>query len=190
MQLLTINFNGKQILPKIQKHSPWGVPQICSEFTEEHPCLCVVFINLNSRFGCSPVNLLHICRIPFCHFVRKLMRDCFWIFYFIRFVIQVKENLHTYILARQIDVNKYICRFQASFSVLRTVSTARRLMKNSCCESFNIIFEAQFMLFPPHFYGKQKLFLRNYSISFIFAFQEHQKCIFEASGKAKMQMNF
>ena len=174
---------------------PRGVLQTCSEFTGEHPRICVVFINLNSRFGCSPVNLLYICRIPFCHFVRKPLEDCFWIlfslfsqliFYFIRFVIQVKENRYAYILARLIDENKYIYRFHASFSVLRAVSTTRRLLKNSCCESFNIIFEAQVMPFPPHFYVKQKLFLRNYSISFIFAFQEHQKCIFKASRKAKM----
>ena len=137
--------------------------------------------------------------IPFCHFVRKPLGDFFWMFFwlfsqlifnFIRFVIQVKENLYAYILARLIDENKYICRFDASFSVLRAVSTTRRLMKNSCFESFNIIFEAQVMPFPPHFYVKQKLFLRNYSISFIFAFKEHQKYIFKASRKAKMQMNF
>ena len=36
-------------------------------------------------------------------------------------------------------------------------------------------------------YAKQKLFLRNYSISVIFAFQEDQKCIFKTSKKAKMQ---
>ena len=29
--------------------------------------------------------------------------------------------------------------------------------------------------------------VKNYSISFIFAFQKHQKCIFKASGEAKMQ---
>ena len=29
--------------------------------------------------------------------------------------------------------------------------------------------------------------IKNYSISFTFAFQEHQKCIFEVSGEAKMQ---
>ena len=188
-----------RILLTIQKQSPRGVLQTCSEFTGEHPCICVVFIDLNSRFGCSPVNLLHIFMIPFCHFVRKPLGGCFWIFFslfpqlifnFICFVIQVKENLYAYILTRLIDENKYICRFHASFSVLRAVSTTRRLLKNSCCESFNIIFEAQVMPFPPHFYAKQKLFLRNYSISFIFAFQEHQKCIFKVSRKAKMQMNF
>ena len=43
---------------------------------------------------------------------------------------------------------------------------------------------------PPHFYAKQKLFSKNYSISFIFAFQEHQKWILKASRKAKMQINF
>ena len=199
LQSLTINFKGTRILLNIQKQSPRGVLQTCSEFTGEHPCICVVFINLNCRFGCSPVNLLCICRIPFCHFVRKTLGDCFLIFFslfsqlisnFIRFVIQVKENSYAYILARLIDENKYICRFYASFSVLRAVITTSRLMKNNCCESFNIIFEAQVMPFPPHFYAKQKLFLRNYSISFIFAFQEHQKCIFKASRKAKMQINF
>ena len=28
---------------------------------------------------------------------------------------------------------------------------------------------------------------KNYSISFIFAFKEHEKCIFKVSGEAKMQ---
>ena len=199
LQSLTIHFKGTRIVLNIQKQSPRGVQQTCSEFTGENPCICVFFINLNYRFGCSPVNLLHICRIPFCHFVRKPQRDCFWIFFslfsqlifnFIRFVIQVKENLYAYILARLIDENKYICRFHASFSILRVVSTTRRLTKNSCCESFKIIFEDQVMPFPPHFYAKQKLFLKNCSISIIFAFQEYQKCIFKASGKAKMQLNF
>ena len=151
LQSLTINFKGTQILLNIQKQSPRGVLQTCSKFTGEHPCICVVFINLNSRFGCSPVNLLHICRIPFCHFVRKPLGYCFWIFFslfsqlifnFIRFVIQVKENLYAYILPRLIDENKYIYKFYASLSVLSAVSITKRLMKNSCCESFSIIFEA------------------------------------------------
>ena len=151
LQSLTINFKGTRILLNIQKQSPRGVLQTCSEFTGEHPCICVVFINLNSRFGCSPVNLLHICRIPFCHFVRKPLGYCFWIFFslfsqlifnFIRFVIQVKENLYAYILPRLIDENKYIYKFYASLSVLSAVSITKRLMKNSCCESFSIIFEA------------------------------------------------
>ena len=115
LQSLIINFKGTPILFNIQKQSPRGVLQTCGEFTGEHPCISVVFINLNCRFGCSPVNLLHICRIPFCHFVRKPQRDCFLIFFslfsqlifnFIRFVIQVKENLYAYILARLIDENK------------------------------------------------------------------------------------
>ena len=98
--------------------------------------------------------------------------------------------MSAYILAGLIDENKYIYIFHASFSVLSAVSTTRRIMKNSCCQSFSITFEAQTMPFPPHFYAKQKLFSRKYSISFIFAFQEHQKCIFKASRKAKMQFNF
>ena len=166
LQSLTINFKGTRILLNIQKQSPRGVLQTCSEFTGEHPCICVVFINLNSGFGCS-LNLLHICRIPYCHFVRKPLGDCFWIFFslfsqlifnFIRFVIQVKENLHGYILARLIDENKYICRFHASFSVLKAVSTTRLLMKNSCCESFKIIFQAQVIPFSPTFMQKKSSF--------------------------------
>ena len=58
-------------------------------------------------------------------------------------------------------------------------------MKNICCESLNIIFESEAIPFPSHFYAKQKLFLNYYSISFIFAFQKHQKCIFKTSRKAK-----
>ena len=128
---------------------------------------------------------------PFCQETSGgLFLNIHLIFNFIRFVIQVKENLYAYILPRLIDENKYIYKFYASLSVLSAVSITKRLMKNSCCESFSIIFEAQFMPFPPHIYAKQKLFLRNYSISFIFAFQEHQKCIFKASRKAKMQINF
>ena len=98
--------------------------------------------------------------------------------------------MYVYILARLTDGNKFIYRFHASFSVSRAVSTKSRLMENGCCESFNIIFEAQVMPFQLHFYAKQKLFLRNYSISFIFAFQEHRKCIIKACRKAKIQMNF
>ena len=151
LQSLTIHFKGTRIVLNIQKQSPRGVQQTCSEFTGENPCICVFFINLNCRFGCSPVNLLHICRIPFCHFVRKPLGYCFWIFFslfsqlifnFIRFVIQVKENLYAYILPRLIDENKYIYKFYASLSVLSAVSITKRLMKNSCCESFSIIFEA------------------------------------------------
>ena len=53
------------------------------------------------------------------------------------------------------------------FLFLRAVSTTRRLMKNSCCESFNIIFEAQVMPFPPHFYAKQKLFEKLFNFFYI-----------------------
>ena len=134
-----------------------------------------------------------------CHFIRKPLGDCFWIFFslfsqlifnFIRFVIQVKENLYAYILARLTDEKNIFTDFMPHVLLLRAVRTTGRLMKNSWCESFNIIFEALVMTSPPHFHAKQKLFLRNYSISFIFAFQEHQKCIFKASRKAKMQINF
>ena len=46
--------------------------KICSKFTGEHPCGIVISKKLQSNFieiiilhGCSPVNLLHIFRIPF-----------------------------------------------------------------------------------------------------------------------------
>ena len=49
-----------------------GVPKICNKFTEEHPCRSTISIKLQSNFieiplrhGCSPVNSLHIFRIPF-----------------------------------------------------------------------------------------------------------------------------
>ena len=49
-----------------------GVLKICSKFTGEHPYQSVIsinfqrnFIEITLRHGCSPLNLLHIFRIPF-----------------------------------------------------------------------------------------------------------------------------
>ena len=49
-----------------------SVLKICSKFTGEHPCRSVIpikllcnFIEITLRYGCSPVNLLHIFRTPF-----------------------------------------------------------------------------------------------------------------------------
>ena len=49
-----------------------GVLKICSKFTGEHPCQSTIltkfqsnFIEITFRHGCSPVNLVHIFRIPF-----------------------------------------------------------------------------------------------------------------------------
>ena len=49
-----------------------GALKICSKFTGEHPCLSAISIKLQSNFTeiafrheCSPLNLLHIFRIPF-----------------------------------------------------------------------------------------------------------------------------
>ena len=46
-----------------------GILKICHKFTEEHPCRSVIsikllcnFIEITLRYGCSPVNLLHIFR--------------------------------------------------------------------------------------------------------------------------------
>ena len=50
-----------------------GVLKICSKFIGEHPWWSVIsikflfnFIEIALRHGCSPVNLLHIFRAPFC----------------------------------------------------------------------------------------------------------------------------
>ena len=40
---------------------------------------------------------------------------------------------------------------------------------------------------PPTFIQSKNYFIKNYSIYFIFAFQENQKCVFNASEEAKMQ---
>ena len=49
-----------------------GVLKLCSKFTGEYPCWSAIslnllcnFIEIVLRYGCSPVNLLHIFRIPF-----------------------------------------------------------------------------------------------------------------------------
>ena len=43
-----------------------GVAKICSKFTGKHPWkLQSNFIEITLRYGCSPVNLLHILRTPF-----------------------------------------------------------------------------------------------------------------------------
>ena len=40
-----------------------GVLKICNKFTGEHPCRSV--ISMKFRYGCSPLNFLHIFRTPF-----------------------------------------------------------------------------------------------------------------------------
>ena len=49
-----------------------GVLKICSKLTEEHPCRSLISIKLQSnfieiplRYGCSPVNWLHVFRTSF-----------------------------------------------------------------------------------------------------------------------------
>ena len=45
-----------------------SVLKICSKFTREHPCRSansIKLLEIALRHGCSPVNLLHICRTPF-----------------------------------------------------------------------------------------------------------------------------
>ena len=49
-----------------------GILEICSKFTGEYQCRSTIsiklqrnFIEITLRYGCSPVNLLHIFRTPF-----------------------------------------------------------------------------------------------------------------------------
>ena len=56
-----------------QRYSRKGVLKIRSKFTGEHPCRSVIsikllcnFIEIALRHGCSPLNLQHIFRTPFC----------------------------------------------------------------------------------------------------------------------------
>ena len=58
-----------------------SVLKICSKFTGEHPCRCLIsikllcnFIEIALRHGCSPANLLHIYRTPF---LRTPLDGCF-----------------------------------------------------------------------------------------------------------------
>ena len=42
-------------------------------------------------------------------------------------------------------------------------------------------------LSPPTFMKSKNYFIKYYSTFFIFAFQDHQKCVLKASGQAKTQ---
>ena len=54
-------FTGKQLCQSLK------ILKICRKFTEKHPRRSAISINVQStlRHGCSPVNFLHIFRIPF-----------------------------------------------------------------------------------------------------------------------------
>ena len=78
--------------------------KICSKFTGEHPCrstlsikLLCNFIEIALRYGCSPVNLLHIFRTPFLKNTseRLLLEQQFWKFYVIN-IYFFYENNHNF----------------------------------------------------------------------------------------------
>ena len=65
-----MNRNSRSSCP--QEFLRKGVLRICSKFTGQRPCRSVISIKLQNNFiemilwhGCSPVNLLHIFRLPF-----------------------------------------------------------------------------------------------------------------------------
>ena len=68
--LIVTSSNTRSSNPEV--FSRKGVLKKCSRFTGEHPCRSAISIKLQSnfieitlRYGCSPVNLLHIFRTPF-----------------------------------------------------------------------------------------------------------------------------
>ena len=81
IELSLIHSNSVNMRSKIWRHSRSshpemflrkGVLKICSKFTGEQRCQSVIsikllcnFIEITLRYGCSPVNLLYIFRIPF-----------------------------------------------------------------------------------------------------------------------------
>ena len=82
------------------------VLKICRKFTGEHPCRAVILIKVQSNFieitlrhGCSPVNLLHISRIPwtplegyFCKnaSINEHRNQLWWSSYDCRFLVSTK----------------------------------------------------------------------------------------------------
>ena len=49
-----------------------GVLKLCSKYVGELPCRSVIsikllckFVEIALRYGCTPLNMLHICRTPF-----------------------------------------------------------------------------------------------------------------------------
>ena len=77
-QLLIVKFFCKVSHHKWRSSPPYvflgkGLLKICRKFTGEYPCRSVMSIKLLCNFieivlqhGCSPVDLLHIFRTPFC----------------------------------------------------------------------------------------------------------------------------
>ena len=77
LQAYKLSSKETTLSTKMQKQPPRGVPRksvlkICSKFVREHPYRGVIsiklfcnFIEITLRHGCSPVNLLHICRTSF-----------------------------------------------------------------------------------------------------------------------------
>ena len=70
--------------------------EICSKFTGEDPCRSVIsiklvcnFIDFTLRHGCSPVNLMHIFRTPFC----KSTSGGLYLLLYLQDVL-LKQNIH------------------------------------------------------------------------------------------------
>ena len=100
-----------------------GVLKIFSKFTGEHPCRSVIsikllcnFIEIALRRGCSPVNLLHISRIPFPKNTSKglllnlVLCTCFYIT-LIQIMGKISQKINSdFLLLFRSDVCYNICR--------------------------------------------------------------------------------
>ena len=68
--LIVTSSNTRSSHPEVLSRK--GVLKKCSKFTGEYPCRCAIskklqsnFIEITRRYGCSPVNLLHVFRTRF-----------------------------------------------------------------------------------------------------------------------------
>ena len=112
------------------------VLEICSKFTGGHPCRSAIsiklqgnFIEIALRYGCSPVNLLHIFRTLF------LKSTSGWLF------LQLSCKIH---------MNNRICYFQnIRFLVTELGSKKNYMMK--CAKQLQFLYAKQFVctLFYP-----------------------------------------
>ena len=101
--MLAINYRYRQSFNYFVSKSSFSevflrkdVLKICSRFTEEHPCRSAISINLlcnfvkiTLRYGCSPVNLLHIFRTPFYKNTSEELLLCFSESFFSPFLFSV-----------------------------------------------------------------------------------------------------
>ena len=126
------------------------VLKICSKFTGEHPCRSAIsikllcnFIEITLRYGCSPVNLLHIFTTPF------LKSTSGWLF------LQ---------LSRKVHMNNRICYFQNIRFLVTELGSKKIIRWNvlsncNCCTRSNL-----FVLYSIQFKRSEQMCLTNLTL--------------------------